>query len=113
MAPEYIKILYPEKVYGEKNLLFSQINLLEIHRILHQYKKIREEEFSLKIELKKEADALRNAVEALQKLMPKSTIHPISDEKEQVECKEEPEYQEELSLEEEIDSIKKKLASLQ
>lgn len=108
MRPEYIKIDSTEKVYGQKNLLKSQLELISVIKALENYKKQRNEELILKISLKNRLSELKSALEVLDKILPKPTITPA---KETIIKFDEP--RKKLSLEQEAEEIKRKLLMLQ
>jgi len=110
MSIEYTRLSRPQAVYGQKNLLKSQIGLLKLAKSFNQYKKLRKEEFVLKIELKTRLDEAKESLKVLESLLPKPKIK-LEDEN---QVKEEAKVtRKALSLEQEIASIKKKLESLQ
>src|SRR3989344_5245210 len=51
-SEEFINFSNEESTYMQKNLLSSQLEALNSVKRLHQYKRLREEEFSMKIKLK-------------------------------------------------------------
>ena len=106
MNSEYIKISPTEKVYGAKNLLTTQLNILNIHKDIREYRKLRNEEFALKVSLKSKLNEAFSTLEILDKLLPKIRI----DEKTE-EIKEK--HPEDLSIEQQSSLIREKLKRLQ
>ncbi len=101
---EYVKLSYAEKKYGEKNLLQSQLQLLNSIKHLKEYKKLRKQELLLKIKLKEKVIETIDELKMLDKRLPKvQPKHKISRK----------ENKENLSLENELEKIKNKLKALQ
>lgn len=113
MAIEYIRLSPQELWYGKKSFLEAQLSLLNATKHFYAYKKLRKEEFMLKLALKKSAEDALSSVNLLQSILPKTTmkeekhhvkgtVHNISsaiDEKS-------------LSLDQEIEHIKQKLTAI-
>ena len=59
---EYIKLTYPEAVYGKKNLLHSQLGLLTSVKRVEEFKKLRSQELKLKIELKRKLEEAKESL---------------------------------------------------
>lgn len=120
MKAEYVKISHPEKVFGASALMQSEINILTMIQKYHAYMDFRKKELSLKIELKKNLDGLKDAIHALDRSLPHSAMVEESGKKEKIMqeikqniIKEEPKAQEKaLSIEEQIAKIRSKLAKL-
>ena len=110
MTTEYIRLTSQEMTYGKKGLLQAQLYLLNATKHEYEYKKLRKEEFLLKIALKKAADETLASLNVFESLLPKTTMkeekHPLKKEIiHTVESKR-------ATLDQEIESIKQKLASL-
>ena len=110
MTPEYIRLSSPELVYGKKILLQAQISILNATKHEYEYKELRKKECMLKLALKKATGEALDSLNLLQSLLPKTTIkeekHHIK--KEAVSITED----KRLSLDQEIDRIRQKLAAL-
>lgn len=104
---EYLRIVPSEKTYAEKNLLYSQMEILNILKRYQQFLKLRKKEFALKNKLKTAISAVKTEMKNLDSFLPKD--HYKKMEKEKVERKNNKKRQ---SIEDEIDEIKQKLASL-
>lgn len=106
---EYVKLTKPEVVYSQKNLFKSQLELLNTLKSYHEYKKLRKEEFVLKVALKSKIDETKNSLKLLDSLLPKIKLRnfDFSNEMESKSTR-----KKRLSLEQEIDLIRKKLKSL-
>ena len=127
MNTEYLKLMHSERVYGEKNLLESQLGLINIRKIIGNYKKLRAEELNLKITLKKKIQELKDALSVLEKSLPKSKMEKDIENEEETSKKvkmkaklakaakpmKAAKPKGPTTLEMEIDEIKRKLASLQ
>lgn len=111
MSSEYVKLSYPEFVYGKKNLLQSQIELLQVLKHYKSYQQLRKEGFILKVNFKAKLEETLAALQLLDKILPKTSIKTNK-----IESEEQSDFflyqKEKLSLEQEIDEIKKKLARL-
>jgi hypothetical protein len=110
MASEYVRLSATEKVYSKKNLLQAQLDLISLIKRLENYKAIRSEELLLKISLKNKIEELKNLIALLEKLLPKTSF---MEEKHFAETKEKKkERKRRLSLEEEVEEIRRKIAAL-
>ena len=111
MSSEYIKISNPEKIYGQKNLLQAQIELLQVMQRYKTFEKLRKEELILKVVLKTKIEEAESSLHLLDKLLPKSTFKLEKDKEKQ--SKDLLLYKKEkLTLEQEINRIKEKLTRL-
>ncbi len=72
MKSEYVKLSGSERVYGEKNLLQSQLEFLDSIRAFKNYKRLRSEEFRLKVGLKSKIGETLAALERIEDLLPKT-----------------------------------------
>ena len=108
MTSEYVRVSNPERIYGEKNLVQAQIELLRSARSFNFYKKLRQEEISLKISLKEAVEKTKKLIEGLEHSLPK-TEHKMQRD---VEKKEEIK-RENSSIYDEIETLSEKLAQLQ
>lgn len=106
---EYVKLSYPEKKYGQKNLLHAQLQLLNSNKRIIAYKNLRNKELSLRIELKLKITEALTLLKYLDKVLPHVRIH--SEEKIEEKIKEEEIKKEDL--EDELQRIRKKLSALQ
>ena len=71
---EYVKIKAPEIIYGETNLLQSQLNLINLLKQYQEYERLRKEEIFLKIDLKKKIGETSEFLEHLSKILPESKL---------------------------------------
>lgn len=130
MSAEYTRLTHPEIIYGEKNFLQSQLELLNSIKSAEEYQKLRRRELRLKIELRRKLKNLRDNIKELDKKLPKIKEEPKKQttEKPKIEKPEikEPKTKKQTSkkkvkekkkqkseLEMEIEDIKSKLESLQ
>ena len=104
---EYIQLRQPEMVYGQKNLLESQLGMLSVSKRFKEYQKLRRDDLVLRIALKNKIEETAKLLDELDKMLPKTK----------------PSYQKPIipglalkkgktSLEQEIDFIRAKLAKL-
>ncbi|MEK6928606.1 MAG: hypothetical protein AABW65_01465 [Nanoarchaeota archaeon] len=107
MTSEHIKLSKAEIIYSQKNLLESTIDLLKITKKYKEYQNLRKNELAMKILLKNKIESLQDSLALLDKLLPKTShdIENISAEKKYL-------AREKMDLEDEIESIRKKLSML-
>ncbi len=116
---EYVKFSPEEVSYSKKNLLYSEMEILNSIKHLSDYKKLRNHELILKIDLKKKVDEINTSIAILQKILPKTDFKEIKrrEESENYELenslKDIIEDKKTLSVEQELDEIRRKLQSLQ
>lgn len=104
MSSEYVKISPPEKHFGERSLLESQARVLQSLKYLESYKKLRNHEILLKINLKKQIEEAKTHLHTLKKTLP--SIPKQGQENHNQE-------QKFSSIDSELENIKSKLQSLQ
>lgn len=100
MSSEYVGLSRDEKIFTQKNMLKSQLDFLSSLRRLQTYRKLREEEFRLKIEMKTKIGMLMEDLRKLEKILP------------EVEDTESGGKEKKGSLEHEIEEIRKQLEKL-
>ena len=106
---EYVRLASPEKVYGQRHLLQSQLELLDLIQRFRNYKKLRNEELVLKVTLKSKIGETLNLITKLERLLPKAHYKtPTPAEVKRKERK----IEKKLSLQEEIEQVRAKLARL-
>ncbi len=103
-----MRFAHPSVVYAKKQLLQSQLEIISTLQRVKKYHAIREEELSLKLELKKKFDELKTEVAVFEKILPKQQRK----EEDSFELPVEKQIKR-SELEDEIDNIKAKLAQLQ
>ncbi len=111
MNSEYVRVSIPERLYSVKGLLRTQLATLNALQAFRNYKKLRNDEFLLRISIKNEVESCITLLMQLEKVLPQ-TAYQLPSEREK---KQEPtnEEKEELSLNDEIQMIKRKLSALQ
>ena len=82
MSIEFVRLTSPELVYGETNLLQSEMNLLTMLKQYQEYEFLRKEELFLKVELKKKVGELKEHLNILAKLLPESRFEEEQAKKE-------------------------------
>ncbi len=107
---EYVRFTGRESLYGEKNLLNVELGMLGFVRKLRLYEKMRQEELLLKIVLKKKIDEVEEQLNIFDKLLPHSKMAGLVKRPKVKEIS--PEEQEALTLEQEIETIRRRLESL-
>lgn len=106
---EYVRFNGAERFYGEKNILHGELELLSFLKRLENYKSLRKDELILRLVLKKKISELNEALSVLDKMLPRDM--PPNPEKKK-EKKEESIDKGVLSLEQEIEVIRRKLERL-
>ncbi len=107
---EYVRFSDPERIYGEKYLLHGELGVLNILKRLKNYKKLRGEELILRLTLKKKMDDATENLKLLDKLLPHHKMEGLKKKQIKEDLIEE---NESLTLEQEIEAIRRKLERLQ
>ena len=107
MASEYVRISSAEKVYGQKNCLHSQLEILNLIRGFNAYKGLRKKELQLKVTLRAKVESLLQSLESFEKLLPHTSYKPEVARREK-----EIEKEDVSSLEDEVAFIRRKLEKL-
>ena len=108
MGAEYVRLSNSERVYGQRNFLQAQLELLDLVKSMQNYKKLRMEELVLKLALKNIAKEVEELVGKFDRYLP----HVKFKSKEKKENGEEKEEWVDLTLEEEIERVRRKLERL-
>lgn len=108
---EYVRLSGLESVYAQKRLLHSELGLLETVRRANNYKKLRNEEFVLRLALKKIIGELLEELELLDKSLPQDKLPGLAKENKPKE-KQSSEEKGVLSLEQELEIIRRKIERL-
>src|SRR3989304_3377664 len=85
MSVEYVKLAPLKTVFGETNLLHSQLSLLTILKRYREYEAFRKEELFLKIELKKKLGETKEFLDALGKSLPESKLIEEQEKKDRMQ----------------------------
>ncbi|MAG37784.1 hypothetical protein CMI45_00460 [Candidatus Pacearchaeota archaeon] len=107
---KFVRISYPEKLYAQKNLLHSELELLISTKYITEYKSLRSKEARLKIALKSRIGECLSLMKQLNKKLPKVKI-PESDSLDSPSSQEESPQSD--SLDKELARIRSKLERLQ
>ncbi len=105
---EYIGLDKSERIFAKRNLLHSQMEILEIIKKIREYQKVREEKLAIKLLIKKKANEAIEELKALYKQLP-SINEKAKEELEEI--KHEHKKREDLELE--IEEIKRQIEKLQ
>jgi len=106
---EYVRLSPPEKVYGQKNLLHSQLEMLHLVQSFQRYRVLRNEELVLRVTFKNLVEQAMNMIDKLERLLPKAHYKAQTYEEKKREKKK---TQRRLSLNEEIQKVREKLVKL-
>jgi hypothetical protein len=106
---EHVRISMTEGIYGQRNLLHSQLELLDSMKRFRAYKKLRKEEYAMRILLKTKIEETMGFLDKLDRALPKTSYLKEDDMITKTSNKKDVEP----SLQEEIDLVKRKLMRLQ
>lgn len=108
MKGEYVRLNIPERMYGRKNFYYTQLGLLNLIKSMKSYKSLRTEEMTLKIALKTKISELKVVLEKFEKIIP-----DVPEKEHKMVERAAKEEKRDLTLEEEIESIRHKISRLQ
>jgi hypothetical protein len=109
MGSEYVKFSAAENNYGQSSLLGAQLDLLNCIKKIREHKKLRMQSALLKIELRAKIEETKGLLDNLNKMLPRSEYMLVNAENPKKIVRD----ARELSLEDEIDLIQRKLSALQ
>ena len=109
---EYVKFSGPESVYGQKYLLHSELDLIGIVKKIKNYKKLRQEELVLRVALKEKIDSFLESLKMLDKLLPHDKLPGLSKKRHAHDVPGVTQDRESLSLEQELEIIRRRLERL-
>jgi valyl-tRNA synthetase len=107
---EFVRVSAGEKIFGDKHLLQSELELLNLVQSFKKYKELRLDELTLKVGLKAKLEELEKEIDKIERLLPAAGYH--AEKKEKVESKAE-KKKESFTLEQEIERIRKKISRLE
>jgi|SRR3989338_11414098 len=106
---EYVKLDSPERNYGKKNLLYSQMEILSITSSYQKFKDLRRKELGLKTLLRRTLNELNEQIKIIDAALPKAKQQKTEEEKfKMIEKAKKP-----RDIESEILEIKRQLERLQ
>jgi len=108
MSSEFVRLSHSERIYGQKHFIQSQLEFLNLIKNFRTYKQLRNEEFALKVSLKASIGEAFDLIEKLDSKLPKTDFKMPRGVKSIDKRK-----KKEMSIQEEMDVLKGKLASLQ
>lgn len=111
MKSEFVRLSDPERVYGQRNLLHSQLEVLNLVKSFSNYNKLRKEEFELKVALKSKIGEVYELIDSLENKLPKSDYKIPKTIKSNF--KEQKEKKQKLNVQEEMLELQEKLRRLQ
>ena len=109
MKKLHVRLEYNETIEGKKEILSSQVNVLELLKKIKNYKILRKRELILKNKVKKEIRILSTEINKIQETFPEEETAEGSWEKKEI-LKEEEKYEKGIELQ--LEEIKEKLARL-
>lgn len=104
---EYVRFNPQENLYGQRNFLNSELDLLSIVKRIKNFKKLRADEQVLRLTLKKKMEEMIETLVVLDKLLPPGHFRILKQEGTGLKEKEET-----LTLDQEIEMIRRKLEKL-
>lgn len=104
----YVKFDYSEAVQAKKDLLNSELNLLQLLKNIRKYHILRSEENKKKAKLYRKLKEVDFEITKMERILPKVAIPKITHYEEVIETKEESYNQD---IEEELKDIQKRLRS--
>ena len=105
---EYVRFTSPESIYGQKHILHSEFCLITAAKKIQAYRKLRQEELTLRIALKKRINELLDDLKLLDKLLPQDKLAGLEETKKGKSQKDKGP----LSLEQELEIIRRRLFQL-
>ena len=117
ISPVHLGIESNEAIQSKKDLLSMELEIINLLKLIREYKLKRERELRLKMKLKRKTLLTLTEIRKIQKAIPKIKMNDIKEREEKREIKEKiKKSKEELKnneLEEELEKIKEKLRALQ
>lgn len=107
METRHIKLNYEEALNAKKQMLASEMNILQIVKRLKQYKILRKRELATKTTLKSSLANLNTKIDLIESTFPEEEDKPRVDKRKRRLAKDE-----RKNFEEELDDIRDKLAKL-
>src|SRR3989344_58866 len=109
MEALHVRIDYDEAIDSKRDILNTQINLINMQKAIESYSDLRKDESVLKLGIKSKLNSALSKLNSFKKIMPK--VHEKKEEKERInDMIEKPKTN---SLEQELREIQKKLAKLE
>ncbi|MFH1358454.1 MAG: hypothetical protein ABIH37_01035 [archaeon] len=109
MEIRHVKIEYEEALSAKKEILSSQIDLLNIQKKMRDYKALRKKEFSLKNKLKSDFSSLKSKINTFTTTLPEDEpyLKASSKKKQKIIEKDQPK-----DIQKELEEIREKLSKL-
>ncbi len=106
---KYVKLNHSEKIFGEKDLLNSQVDILNLVKKIQNYRHLRNQELAAKILLRKKIAEILDELKILDKTLPK----PKELGNKEGKMKRRTGKERRQDLESEIEEIRRKIERLQ
>lgn len=110
----YLNLNYQDSMESKKQLLSSEINLINMHRAISNFKNLRKKEFEVKNKIKSSMSALRSKINLIQSTFPEEEnlkIKNIIKHKPKINARTK-EEKSALSYQQELEEINRKLQRL-
>jgi len=111
MGTEFVRLSHPERIYGQTNFVQSQLEMLNLIKNFRTYKKLRKEEFTMKVSLKSKIGEALELIETLNRKLPKIVDSEVAKELKKGDGKEKGKKKD-LSVQEEMEELQRKLIEL-
>lgn len=111
----YLNLNYQDSLNSKKQLLGSEINLINVHRAISNFKNLRKKEFESKNKIKSSMAALRSKINLIQSTFPEEENLRIKDIIKHIKPKinaRTKEEKENISYQQELEDIQRKLQRL-
>ncbi len=112
MRPEHVRLQQAECLFGEKNLLHAQLDVISLLKRYDSYRALRSQEMLLKISLKTKLAEARDSLAFFEKLLPKPAIMPKAQKQHQEHDPDHGAHNKRQTLQDEVEEIRRKLAAL-
>ena len=110
MENKYFKLDFNQAVSAKKDLLSSQIGLINVIKRINQYKLLRKKERVIKSQLRMSLEILREKINLMQSTLPEKNFN---EKKPKIMKTLSKEIKKSRNLQDELDDIKAKLARLE
>ncbi len=84
MSAEYVRISQSEQVFGETNLLQTQLSLLTTLKHWQEYMLLKHDELLMKLEVKKKVEEAKAFLDSMSKCLPESKLLEEQEKEERV-----------------------------
>ncbi len=112
MEPRHIRLEYSEALESKRQILTTELNILQISKRIKNYKSIRKNEQTLKTKFRTNIIELKSLIQSIQETFPKHEKLEEPKLKKEENKKVEKEYQEK-DIQSQLEEIQRKLSQMQ